>query len=116
MLFSDNHILSTILFTPLVGAILMLFIPRQNANAHRLMGNLFGFLGFAVSLPLVWRFKFGETDFQFRQTLDWIPSINAHYSIGIDGISFLMVMLTTILGAIAILSSWSAIQKREKEY
>ncbi|MFZ0911016.1 MAG: NADH-quinone oxidoreductase subunit M [Candidatus Acidiferrales bacterium] len=116
MLFSDNHILSTILFTPLVGAILMLFIPRQNANAHRWMGNLFGFLGFAVSLPLVWRFKLGETDFQFRQTLDWIPSINAHYSIGIDGISLLMVMLTTILGAIAILSSWSAIQKREKEY
>ena len=116
MLFSDNHILSTILFTPLAGAILMLFIPRQNANAHRWMGNLFGFLGFAVSLPLVWRFRFGETDFQFRQTLDWIPSINAHYSIGIDGISLLMVMLTTILGAIAILSSWSAIQKREKEY
>jgi len=116
MLFSDNHILSTILFTPLVGAILMLVIPRQNTNAHRWMGNLFGFLGFAVSLPLVWRFKFGETDFQFRQTLDWIPSINAHYSIGIDGISLLMVMLTTILGAIAILSSWSAIQKREKEY
>src|ERR1700691_6050088 len=108
MLFSDSHILSTILFTPLVGAILMLFIPRQNANAHRWMGNLFGFLGLAVSLPLIWRFKFGENDFQFRQTLDWIPSINSHYALGIDGISFLMVMLTTILGAIAILSSWSA--------
>ena len=48
--------------------------------------------------------------------LDWIPSIGAHYSLGIDGISFLMVMLTTVLGAIAILSSWSAIHKREKEY
>src|SRR5271163_3387088 len=116
MLFSDSHILSTILFTPLVGAILMLFIPRSNANAHRLMGNLFGILGLAVSLPLLWRFKFGAPDFQFQQRLDWIPSINAHYFLGIDGISFLMVMLTTVLGAIAILSSWSAIQKREKEY
>src|SRR5271170_6231299 len=116
MLFSDSHILSTILFTPLVGAILMLFIPRSNANAHRLMGNLFGILGLAVSLPLVWRFKFGAPDFQFQQRLDWIPSINAHYFLGIDGISFLMVMLTTVLGAIAILSSWSAIHKREKEY
>ena len=116
MLFSDSHILSTILFTPLVGAILMLFIPRTNANAHRLMGNLFGLLGLAVSLPLLWRFKFGAPDFQFQQRLDWIPSINAHYFLGIDGISFLMVMLTTVLGAIAILSSWSAIHKREKEY
>ena len=116
MLFSDSHILSTILFTPLVGAILMLFIPRSNANAHRLMGNLFGFLGLTVSLPLLWRFKFGVPDFQFQQRLDWIPSINAHYFLGIDGISFLMVMLTTILGPLAILSSWSAIQKREKEY
>src|SRR5271154_5931343 len=116
MLFSDSHILSTILFTPLVGAILMLFVPRSNANAHRLMGNLFGILGLAVSLPLVWRFKFGAPDFQFQQRLDWIPSINAHYFLGIDGISFLMVMLTTVLGAIAILSSWSAIHKREKEY
>src|ERR1700733_6414836 len=116
MLFSDGHILSTILFTPLLGAILMLFIPRRLASAHRLMGNIFGLLGLAVSLPLTWRFNFAESDFQFRQVLDWIPSINAHYSIGIDGISFLMVMLTTILGAIAILSSWSAIHKREKEY
>lgn len=116
MLFSDSHILSTILFTPLVGAILMLFIPRRLASAHRLMGNIFGLLGLAVSLPLTWRFNFAESDFQFKQVLDWIPSIGAHYSVGIDGISFLMVMLTTILGAIAILSSWSAIHKREKEY
>src|SRR6202050_1343237 len=116
MLFSDSHILNTILYTPLVGAILMLFIPRSNANAHRLMGNLFGLLGLAVSLPLLWRFKFGSHDFHFRHRLDWFPAINAHYFLGIDGISFLMVMLTTVLGAIAILSSWSAIQKREKEY
>ena len=47
---------------------------------------------------------------------DWIPSIGARYTLGIDGLSFLMVMLTTILGAIAVLSSWSAIKKREKEY
>src|SRR5271170_4478772 len=116
MLFSDSHILSTILFTPLVGAILMLFVPRSNANAHRLMGNLFGILGLAVSLPLVWRFKFGAPDFQFQQRLNWIPSVGAHFTLGIDGLSFLMVMLTTVLGAIAILSSWSAIHKREKEY
>ncbi len=116
MLFADNHILSVILFTPLVGAVLMLFIPRENAAAHRWMGNLFGFLGLAVSLPLLWRFPVGAPGFQFIQDLDWIPSIGARYTLGIDGISFLLVMLTTVLGAISILSSWAAIRQREKEY
>src|SRR5271168_1939447 len=118
MPFADNHILSTILFTPLIGAILMLFIPRERADLHRWMGNLFGFLGLLVSLPLIWRFQSGAgaPQFQFIENANWIPSIGAHFTLGIDGLSFLMVMLTTVLGAIAILSSWSAIHKREKEY
>src|ERR1700691_5171673 len=118
MLFSDSHILSTILFTPLMGAILMLFIPRERADLHRWMGNLFGFLGLLVSLPLIWRFQSGAgaPQFQFVENASWIPSVGAHFTLGIDGLSFLMVMLTTVLGAIAILSSWSAIHKREKEY
>jgi NADH-quinone oxidoreductase subunit M len=118
MFFSDNHILSTILFTPLLGAIVLLFIPRERADLHRSIGNIFGFLGLIVSLPLLWRFQVGPgaARFQFVQDLDWIHSIGARYTVGIDGLSFLMVMLTTVLGAISILSSWSAIQKREKEY
>ncbi|MGH9703988.1 MAG: complex I subunit 4 family protein, partial [Candidatus Acidiferrales bacterium] len=116
MLFDNQHILSTVLFTPLVGAILMLFIPRSNATAHRWMGNLFGFLGLIVSLPLITRFEAGKAGFQFVEDYDWIPTIGAHYTLGIDGLGLVMVILTTVLGAIAILSSWSAIQKREKEY
>src|SRR6202047_1754649 len=118
MLFSDSHILSTILFTPLVGAILMLFIPSNRPDLHRWMGNLFGFLGLAVSLPLIWRFNsaMNAPGFQFVTDSSWIPSVGAHFTLGIDGLSFLLVMLTTILGPLAILSSWSAIKKREKEY
>src|SRR5271168_3095264 len=118
MLFSDSHILSTILFTPLIGAILMLFIPRERADLHRWMGNIFGILGLAVSLPLILLFQSqpGAPQFQFVENASWIPSIGAHFTLGIDGLSFLMVMLTTVLGAIAILSSRSAIHKREKEY
>jgi len=118
MLFSDGHILSTILFTPLVGAILMLFIPRERPDLHRWMGNIFAFLGLLVSLPLLWRFDSGAAapQFQFVSDHSWIPSIGAHFTLGIDGLSLLMVILTTVLGAISILSSWSAIKKREKEY
>src|SRR5690348_107311 len=113
---NQTHILSWILFTPLIGAVVLLFIPRERDHLHRVIGNVFGMLGLVVSLPLIWRFQIGTPGYQFRETYDWIPSIGAHYSLGIDGISFLLVMLTTLLGTISILSSWSAIQNRKKEY
>jgi NADH-quinone oxidoreductase subunit M len=115
-----NHILSIILFTPLVGAIFLLLIPSESKNAIRWVANIFGMLGFAVSLPLVpwfWAVK-DRAGFQFVEGSpnNWIPSIGAGYVLGIDGISFLLIMLTTLLGAISILSSWEAIQDRVKEY
>jgi NADH-quinone oxidoreductase subunit M len=113
---SSNHLLSVILFTPLVGALLLLFIPRDFQLLHRLIGNLFGILGFLVSLPLMLHFPVGSSGYEFKEVADWIPSIGAKYSLGADGISMLLVMLTTLLGMIAITSSWSAIQQRTKEY
>jgi NADH-quinone oxidoreductase subunit M len=117
----QNHILSIILFTPLVGALVLLFVPKENKDAVRWIANLFALGGFLVSLPLVpmfWaqmqsadRFKFVE-----GTSNNWIPSIGAGYVIGIDGISFLLIMLTTLLGWISILSSWTAIENRVKEY
>src|ERR1700688_4429433 len=113
---SSSHLLSVILLTPLLGALLLLFIPRESQNLHRLVGNLFGVLGFLVSLPLFLRFPTGSGGYEFKESADWIPSIGAKYSLGADGISMLLVMLTTLLGMIAIASSWSAIQQRTKEY
>src|SRR6516225_8720760 len=114
--FFANHILSVVLFTPLAGAILLLLIPREMALAHRIGGNMFGVLGFLVSLPLVYWWRPGLEQFSFEESHRWIPSIGASYHLGIDGISLLLVMLTTFLGMIAILSSWSAIHTRTKEY
>ena len=115
------HILSIILFTPLVGAFVLLFVPKENKDAIRWIANLFALAGLVVSVPLVpmfWsqlqtaeRFKFIE-----GAANNWIPSIGAGYVIGIDGISFLLIMLTTLLGWISILSSWTAIENRVKEY
>ncbi|MFZ0761850.1 MAG: NADH-quinone oxidoreductase subunit M [Candidatus Sulfotelmatobacter sp.] len=116
----QNHILSIILFTPLVGALMLFFVPRQNKDAIRWIANLFSLGGFLVSLPLVpwfWALRF-EPGFKFIEGVpnNWIPSIGAGYVIGIDGISFLLIMLTTLLGWISILSSWTAIENRVKEY
>ena len=110
-----NHILSIVLFTPLVGLLLLLFIPSSNARAIKWFANAASFVGFLVSLPLV--FNFDRTkDFQFVEKAPWIPTLGATYHIGIDGLGLLLVMLTTLLGFIAILASWNAITERLKEY
>jgi NADH-quinone oxidoreductase subunit M len=115
--FSEYHILATVLFTPLLGAFVLLFIPRERAGLHRQIANAFGFLGLAISLPLLWKFKSGSSEpFQFVADANWIPSLGVHFRLGIDGLSLVMIILTTVLGAVAISLSWSAIQKREKEY
>src|SRR5437870_386017 len=116
----QNHILSIILFTPLVGAFLLLFVPKENKDGIRWIANIFALAGLLVSIPLVpwfWQKRF-EAGFKFMEGApnNWIPSIGAGYVLGIDGISFLLIMLTTLLGWISILSSWSAIENRVKEY
>ena len=117
----QNHILSIILFTPLLGAIILLFVPKENKTAIRWIANIFALAGLLSSLPLVpmfWAQRFDGQAFKFIEGApsNWIPSIGAGYYLGIDGISFLLIMLTTLLGWISILSSWDAIENRVKEY
>jgi NADH-quinone oxidoreductase subunit M len=112
----SHHLLSVILFTPTIGALVLLLVPRENQFLHRVFGNFFGILGFLVSIPLVVHFPAGYETYTFVESAEWIPSIGARYTLGLDGISFLLVMLTTFLGMIAIVSSWAAIQNRTKEY
>ena len=110
-----DHILSIVLFTPLAGLLALLFIPSSNTRAVKLWANGVALVGFLVSLPLVFQFDRNK-DYQFVERAPWIPTMGATYHIGIDGLGLLLVMLTTLLGFIAILSSWNAIQDRLKEY
>jgi NADH-quinone oxidoreductase subunit M len=109
-------LLSIILFVPLAGALVLLLLKRDNANAIRWTANVVAFLGFAVSLPL-WRLYDPQgPDFQLVERATWIPSIHAEYFLGVDGLSVLLILLTTMMGCIAVLSSWTAITERVKEY
>src|ERR1700683_429555 len=110
-----DHILSIVLFTPLAGLLVLLAIPSANTRAIKWWANVAAFLGFLVSVPLAIQFDSGK-DFQFVETAPWIPSLGATYHIGIDGLGLLLVMLTTVIGFLAILSSWNAIHDRLKEY
>ena len=112
----DQHLLSWILFTPLLGLAVLLCIPGKHKDLIRIWANLAAFGGFMISLPLLKSFVAGRPGFQLEEKFDWIPSLGAHYHIGIDGISLLLVMLTTLMGCIAMICSWSAVQDRVKEY
>src|SRR6267142_1393616 len=113
-----NHLLSVITFTPLVGAVLLMAIPafKRSDDAVRWVANIFGTLGFLVSLPLWFKFDRAAAGFQFLEKSPWIPTIGVSYHFGVDGISTLLILLTTLLGEIAILSSWTAIHDRVRQY
>ena len=111
-----NHYLSLILFTPLAGALLLLLVNKQNEHAIRWIANITAFVGFVISVPLWFWYNPQGPEFQFQEHLPWIPSIGAEYFVGIDGLSTLLILLTTMMGFIAILSSWNAITERVKEY
>ena len=113
---ADFPLLSLILFTPLVGVGVLLFVNRQRENLIKWIANIFVGLGFLVSLPLWFWYDSEDASWQFVEQADWIPSIGAQYFLAVDGFSTLLILLTTLMGVIAVLSSWTAITMRVKEY
>jgi NADH-quinone oxidoreductase subunit M len=107
--------LSLILLTPLLGLLVVLFLPAANGRLIRLWANAGSFAGFLVTLPPLFAFRRGG-DFQFEERVQWIPTLGASWHVGVDGFSLLLVVMTGALGFLSILSSWNAIRYREKEY
>ena len=108
-------ILSLITFLPLAGAILLIFIQRGKENILRFLSLGTALITFIFSLILYFNFNAQIPDPQFVEKVEWL-GYGINYHIGIDGISLFLVLLTTFLIPIAILSSWTHIQKRVKEY
>jgi NADH-quinone oxidoreductase subunit M len=112
----SEHLLSTVVFLPTLGAALLLLFPRTADRAARGFALAVALLDGLVSLPLWWRFDTAVRGFQFREKLDWIPQLGISYSVGIDGISLLLVLLTTILTPVALLFSLSHVEKEVRGY
>ena len=111
-----THYLSIVLFTPLAGALLLLVVPKQQTRAIKWIANIVATAGFVISIPLWFWFNPHSGDFQLVDRAAWIPSIGAEYFLGVDGLSTLLILMTTMMGCIAVLSSWTAITERVKEY
>jgi len=112
----NNYILSFITWLPAVGAILILALMKKDQSSliKKFATAWFG-LDFLLSLWLL-KYNHGIGGMQFLEDHEWIPIIGARYQMGVDGVAVLLIVLTTLLGVIAALSSWDYIQKREKEY
>jgi len=108
-------ILSLIVFTPVVGVLALLFVP---GGAHRLIRWIAlgaALVSLALSLVLL-GYSTNGAEFQFREDLPWISAFGMRYTLGVDGISAVLVLLTTLLSAVAIFYSWIPIRMRVKEY
>ncbi len=115
--FFEQHILTIVAFLPACGAIVLMFFNKENKFLIRVWANLVALAGFLVSVPLFFLFNYDDAaTMQFAERITWISSLSVDYAVGIDGISLLLVLLTTLLGPIAILSSWESIQDRSKEF
>jgi NADH-quinone oxidoreductase subunit M len=107
---------STVTFLPAAGAVLLAFLPRRAERGLRLGALLVSLLTFAVSLPLWFQFDAESADYQFEEVVRWMPGSGVSYHVGIDGISLLLVLLTTFITPIALGSAWHAIEERTKEF
>ncbi|MEK7364099.1 MAG: NADH-quinone oxidoreductase subunit M [candidate division NC10 bacterium] len=109
-------ILSAVTFLPVLGAVILALLPRRRAALVRWFAFLVAAATFAVSLLLYTGFDAASADYQFPERLPWMPSFGISYHLGIDGISLLLVLLTTFLSPLALLSSWRAVEDRVKEF
>jgi NADH-quinone oxidoreductase subunit M len=109
-------LLTIVIFLPVVGALVALFFPRDNRALLHGWAIAVSLVTFLVSLPLWFLFDTSSADFQFVERVPWIPSAGITYQVGVDGISLLLVLLTTFLMPLVFLSATSSIERRVKEF
>jgi NADH-quinone oxidoreductase subunit M len=115
MLYIEN-ILSYVFVLPLIGALILSFVPAQNKSLLRVVALNCSCLTFILSLFLWVFFNKSIGTFQFVEKFFWIPILNINFPMGVDGISLFFILLTTLLIPICLLASWDSIQFDLKKY
>ncbi len=111
-----NHLLSWIIFFPMIGSMVLLFVPSSKKNVMQMVGSITGFITLVLSLFLFCGFQSDVVGYQFIEKHSWIDAYGIQYHLGVDGLSMLMMVLTTLLTWISLLSSSESIQERKKEF
>jgi len=110
-----ENILSILIFFPLVAAF-VIFLFFRGGKTTMWAAFIATIIEFILTIPLMTSFDKTTAAMQFVEKADWIPALGIQYYVGVDGISILMIFLTTLLTAIAVLGSFTYIQKRQREF
>ncbi len=114
---NQEILLSALTLTPgVVGVLLLLFVPRGAVSLHRWASLLASLVSLALALVVWSRFDAANAAFQLVEARPWLPAYGIFYRLGVDGISLLLVLLTTLLQPLVFISSWHAITERVKGY
>ena len=108
-------LLTLMTFVPLVGALAILFVPKERANAIRWTALAFSVVTLLLSVGVAIAFDYGATGIQMATKVQWIQAIPVYYQLGVDGLSLPLILLTTALTSLCIVYSWH-IEHRVKEY
>jgi NADH-quinone oxidoreductase subunit M len=111
-----TSILSAVTFLPVLGAAVVFLLPRRAEGLVKVTALATSLVTFAVSVPLFTRFDASLSAYQFVEQRTWMPTLGVSYHLGVDGISLLLVLLTTFLMPLVLLSSWHSIERRWKEF
>ena len=111
----DSHLLSVVTFLPLLGALVVAFLPSGEHGQHKGIALFASCVTALASLQLWFGFNPGG-GWQFEQKTEWAPAWGFSYHIGLDGVALLLFLLTTILSPIVILSAWKFTEKSVKEF
>ena len=102
----NDHVLTIVLLAPTAFAILLLPIPRRLKKVHRVLTIIASSIMFAFSLKLWVGFNPDDPGFQFVDTSPWIPQLGISFHVGVDGLSILLVLLSTLLLPVVVLAAW----------
>jgi len=109
-------ILSVLLWLPIAGALVVLLAGRVAPRSVRWLALFFSTVVFAVSVPLWTGFDAGTASMQFVENVSWISTFNAHYHLGVDGISMPLILLTTFMTVLVVIAGWEVIQYKVAQY
>ncbi len=113
--FINQHLLTLILFFPVLAAVIVLLLPKDKPQIIRWAAFLLSLVPLALSVYLWIRFQPGQAGFQFEERYTWYAALNSTLHLGVDGLSLTMVLLTTLLTPVALLASFS-VSDRVKAY
>ena len=112
----NQHLLSILIWLPVIGGGLVLLLGDQRAPAARWVALLTAVAAFVLSIPLYTNFDPGSPAMQFVERMPWIASLNAQYQLGVDGISMPLILLTTFMTIPVVIAGWTVIEKRPAQY